>query len=385
MIFVAFGMIVCPQVFGMLEVSIDDHWLHFIAEVTLILVLFIDASRIRLRALVKEFGIPLRLLVVGLPLTILFGGAIAVLLLTELTIWEAFLVAAILAPTDAALGQAVVSHKAVPMRIRQTLNVESGLNDGLALPVVVLFAGLAAVAEHAGVDNGSWFEITAVQLALTPFVGIAAGLIGGALIHWGRKHHEMNEKFQRLAEVALALLTYQCAVEFGANGFGAVYVAGMTFGNVFRPDSKHLELFVESTTQILVLLSFVLYGAVMVWPSIEKVQPAAWLYGLLSLTVLRMLPVYLSLARSGLQSGTKWFVAWFGPRGLASILFGLLVVNEFELEHHQEIFAVVCITVLMSVILHGITALPLAQTYGKHMTGTHEMAEADEHPLRKVH
>jgi NhaP-type Na+/H+ or K+/H+ antiporter len=383
MIFVAFGMIACPQVLGLLNVSIDDEWIHFLAETTLILVLFIDASRIRLRALFKQFGIPLRMLIVGLPMTIALGGVISMILLPGWGIWEAFLLAAILAPTDAALGQAVVSHPAVPMRIRQSLNVESGLNDGLALPVVVLFAGLAAA--HAGHEEGSWFAITARQLAITPVMGIASGLIGGALIHWGRKHHEMNEVFQRLSEVALALLTYQFAVWAGGNGFGAVYVAGMVFGNAYPKDSKHLETFVESTAQILVLLSFVLYGALMVWPSIAQVQPVAWVYALLALTVIRMLPVYASLAGSGLQTSTKLFLGWFGPRGLASILFGLLVLTEYDLPHRDEIFAVVAITVLLSIVLHGGTALPLAQSYGKRMTGTHEMAEAHEHPLRRVH
>jgi len=385
MIFAGFGMIACPQVLGFLNVSITDEWIHLLTETTLILVLFIDASRIKLRALRTDLGIPLRLLALGMPFTIALGGGVAAIVFADWGIWEAFLLAAILAPTDAALGQAVVSHPAVPLRIRQTLNVESGLNDGLALPLVVLFAGLGMAAAGNGHGDEPWLTFTARQLVIAPVVGIGLGLVGGGLIHWGRERHAMNEIFQRLSEVALALIIFQYAEWAGGNGFGAVFLAGATFGNVYRKDSKHLELFVESTTQILVLVSFVLYGALMVWPAIELVKPMAWLYGALALTAIRMVPAYLSLAGSGLQPGTKLFVGWFGPRGLASVLFGLLVLVEYELPHQQEIFAVVSITVLMSIILHGVTALPLAQSYGKRMTGTHEMAEVDEHPLRRVH
>lgn len=389
MVFVAFGVIACPNVLGLINASVDDAWIHLVAEVTLVLVLFIDASRIRLSALRRGFGIPLRMLAIGMPLTIAFAGLAAVFLFPEWSIWEALLLAAILTPTDAALGQAVVSHPAVPLRIRQALNVESGLNDGLALPAVLLFAACASYADSSHAQD-SWLWLTTLQLTLGPVVGVALGIGGGGLIHWGRTRGGMNEVFQRLGEVALALLAFQAAEFVGGNGFISAFICGMTFGNAYRQENEKLELFVESATQVLVLLSFVIFGAVMVWPSVKAVAPASWLMGVLALTVLRMIPVYIGLTGTGLNVRTKLLLGWFGPRGLASILFGLLMLEEFEILRGDAVFATVAVTVLMSVVAHGVSALPLAAAYSRWVRGMGDepMAEGEEvpaHPLRNVY
>ena len=363
LIFTLFGLVAGPAAFGLVSLHIDHDTLHLIAEVTLILVLFSDAANIDLAALRHDHNLPVRMLFIGMPITIVFGAVIAWWLFDALTFWEAGLLAAILAPTDAALGQAVVSNLRVPERIRQALNVESGLNDGIALPIVLIFAALAS-ASHAEADVGGWFVVGIKQVTLGPLAGIAIGYVGAVLVARCYRIRWMSESAEGMIALGLAFGAFALAELIHGNGFIAAFVAGLTFGNRLEHQCQFLYEFAESESQILVLLTFAAFGAAMIPQAYTTITATHVLYGILALSLVRVLPVWLSLLGSGVKPVTAGFLGWFGPRGLASILFVLLILSEVEIANEASVFTIVIVTVSLSILLHGISAGPAAQWYG---------------------
>ena len=320
----------------------------------------------------------------------LAGWGAALWLLPGLSLWAAALLSAILAPTDAALGQAVVTNEQTPLRVRQALNVESGLNDGMALPLVLVFASLAAMVPDQR-DWPYWTLFTARQLLVAPVVGIAVGLLGGWLLTWADKRGYSNSTFQDLSSLSLAALAYCLADMAGASGLISTFVAGLTLGNTARKVCDALYEFAEAEGQLFALGAFMSFGAMMAWPAISHATPMHWLYAVLSLTVLRMAPVALSLIGSGLRRPTVYYIGWFGPRGLASILFAMLILEGSKIPGQWTVLTVVGLTVFLSVILHGLSAWPLSRAYGKiseswpsadTQTPAGEHLEAGELPLR---
>ena len=381
MVFVAFGIVMGPEALGVLELSIDQEAVRILAEATLVLVLFSDAARIDLRVLRRQAQLPARLLGIGLPLTIAAGGLTAAVLFGGLEIWEAMLVGVILAPTDAALGQVVVVSERIPIRIRQTLNVESGLNDGIALPVITLFLALAAVEEEIQ-STSFWVEFVLEQIGYGVLVGVVVGYVGGRVIDLSSRRGWIDGTFQQLSTLAVGVAAYALAVGVDGNGFIAAFVAGVTFGSVARATCHGIYDFTEEEGQLLALLTFLVFGATIAGPALGELTWQIAVYAALSLTVVRMLPVAISLLGSGLHRDSVLFVGWFGPRGLASILFGLLVLEEVALSGRNEVFLVVTWTVLVSVYAHGLSALPGVRWYGaryEEMADEHdEMPEAVE-------
>jgi NhaP-type Na+/H+ or K+/H+ antiporter len=388
MFFLAVGFFLGGEGLGWMHLDIDGGAIHVLAELTLVLVLFIDAARIDLTCLRREESLPARLLGIGMPLTIVVGAAAALAVLPELGWTEALLLAAILAPTDAALGQAVVSNPLVPVRIRQSLNVESGLNDGIALPVVLVLASLAGAREEAG-DASYWLRVAALAVTLGPLVGGAVGFVGGRVVDWGTRSGWINDAFQRISGLGVALLAFGAAELVGGNGFIAAFVAGLTLGNTARGVCTCLYEFGEAEGQLLTLLVFLAFGATMLPEALSHATGAAVLYALLSLTVVRMVPVGLALLGTGLRPVSVAFLGWFGPRGLASILFVLLVVEEGRLATGPLLETVVVLTVLASTLLHGLTGYPLARRYGEYSAAMEETraehADAPELPVRIPH
>ncbi len=396
MIFVAVGGLVAAA--GFLTVEIEPWVIDLLAETTLVLVLFSDAARIDVRQLWRERGLPLRLLLVSMPLTIALGTAIAALLFPALNIWEAALLAAILAPTDAALGQAVVSNERVPLRIRQALNVESGLNDGIVLPFVMICAALAgagsgasAEGSEAGRSIGEWITYGGLQVILGPLVGAAIAIGGGRLITLAVERKWMSSSFERLGGLSLALLAFLCAEEAGGNGFIAAFVAGLSLGKTAPKICPTIHEFIEAEGQALMLLVFLLLGGVLAGPALAEATPEMLAYAVLSLTLVRMLPTAASMIGARLNPVTTLFLGWFGPRGLASILFGLLILEESQAPHREMIFTVVVLTVLLSVLCHGLSANPAAKRYGARLdrarasskgTQLPEHDQVMEHPTR---
>ena len=362
MAFTVFGLMLSPFIFQYTDIRLKGEVLKLLAEITLILVLFTDASRIRLSSLRKHYHLPLRLLGLGLPLTVLAGALAARWLLPGLELWEAAALAAILAPTDAALGQATVANPAVPERIRQALNVESGLNDGLALPLVLITLSLASASAQAG-SWDYWLWFAGKQVVLGPLAGAAVGFGAGWLILRATRHGWMSQVFQDLSALGLSVLAYCAAELLGGNGLIAAFICGLTLGNTAPAVCTSLHEFAEAEGQLLVLITFLAFGAVMAVPALEGCSWRTLVYAGLSLTVVRMLPVCLSLLGAKLRPPTWLFIGWFGPRGLASILFALLMLDRFQLKGMGEIFSVVVVTVFFSVFAHGVSAAPLARAY----------------------
>jgi len=377
MAFVAFGLLMAPGVcdalglgaiFGELEHL--EPVIHLLGEITLVVVLFTDAAQIRIPALIKGAAIPLRLLLIGMPLTILLGALIGSLFFEGLGVWELALLATMLAPTDAALGQAVVSSKEVPLRIRQGLSVESGLNDGIAVPLVLIFASLASMGHEMNEQAMTGIQCATFagkQVILGPLAGIVVGSLGAMLMTRTIRRGWMEHSYREFSGIALAMIAYVGAGMVGGNGFIAAFVAGIAMGNSSAEVRENLFDFAEAESQLLMLATFFLVGLVLVWEPLNHAGWQVWVYAALSLTVIRMLPVAISMIGLGVQRSTIGFLGWFGPRGLASVLFSVLVIDELPVPHSEEIVQVVIITVLLSVFAHGISASPLSRLYAKKL------------------
>ena len=357
---VAIGLgLIMASVFGDQGAHLEGT-LHTVAEITLVAVLFSDASMLRARWLRGNTAVPLRLLGLGLPLAMLFGYVVGRFLLPDWSGWEIALLAAILAPTDAALGQAVVTNIRVPERLRNALIVESGLNDGLALPAILFFGCIAVGGVHDNVQS-NWVVFTAEQIGLGTLTGVAIGAAGGWLMTFALRRGLTTEVVEGIAALALAALCYLIAVEIGGNGFLAAFSGGLCFGIFFEKKCKFVLEFLETEGQLLVLGTFVLLGVVISGDLLHAVTPAWLCLILLSLFVTRPLAIWLSLTGSGSPPSERLFLGWFGPRGLATALFALLVLDEFEgLAHGEEILLIAFLAVIMSTVLHGVSAAPIA-------------------------
>lgn len=341
----------------------DEGSIHTLAELTLILVLAADASQISLKELSRMKTIPVRLLLFGLPLIIAAGAMAAKLVFPDIGWYEAALLGAILAPTDAALGASVLANKTVPLKIRQGLNVESGLNDGIALPAVLFFACFLNLVHQSGEEN--WIAFLALQLTLGPLVGILIGWIGGHLIAKAAKKGWMTIEFQGVAAIALAVIAFAVAETVHGNGFIAAFVAGLTYGNLRVDYSKFLNEFTETESQFLSYLTFFLFGALILPEAIPHMTLHMFIFAALSLTLVRMIPVALAMIGTKSKLPEIGFMGWFGPRGLASLLFALLVLEDLNVMQAEFIQTAVATTVLASILLHGITAAPISRAFGK--------------------
>ena len=364
MLFVAVGLLVGPEALGLVELSSQGEPIKLLAEATLTVVLFADASRIDLPLLRKEIAIPARLLGIGLPLTLIAGLVAAVAVLAELSWAEALLLAVILAPTDAALGQAVVALPRLPSRIRQGLNVESGLNDGICVPL--FFVALAiAEAEAGAIGDGAAARLVAEQIGYGILSGAIAGAGAAAAVRFARAHGNVDEAWLQVTPVAGAVLGYGLATPIGGSGFIAAFAGGMVFGRLLRGTAHEVVNFLEGAGAVLGALTFVVFGAVFLGPALAHFTGAIVVYAVLSLTLVRMVPVALALVGSNARRQTVGFLGWFGPRGLASIVFAVLLEEESSLPHEQTILLTVIATVGLSVLAHGVTAAPLAERYAR--------------------
>jgi NhaP-type Na+/H+ or K+/H+ antiporter len=361
MIFVAAGLLLGPTVTDVVDLQLELGAVDVIGEVTLGVLLFADASRINARRLRSEYMLPARLLGIGLPLSVAFGTLVLWLLIDGGSVWEAALIAAILSPTDAALGQEVVTDEAVPLRIRQGLTVESGLNDGLVVPAVALFLVLAVDEEDIG-TAGFWTRFVLEQVGVGLLVGIVVGSVGAVLLNVARRRDWVDGIYAQLATFALAIGALTTALHFEGNGFIATFVAGLSFG-AFAERAHHLGEFTEDAAQLAAAVSFLLFGNILLGPALDDISFAVIVCAVSVLTIGRILPVAVAMTRSGAARQTVGFIGWFGPRGLASILFGLLLLEE-ELARGPELFGVVAWTVALSVLLHGATAAWGAAHYG---------------------
>ena len=359
MIFIAFGFLVSHlKLFDIHEMR---EILHLVAEVALIILLFLDAAQTNLFALKRKFITPARMLLLGIPLSILIGAFSAWVFLPDWPIFALLLAAAILAPTDAALGQAVVTNPVVPEETRRTLTVESGLNDGLALPAILLFAALTASIEDAGQTN--WLLFAAKQLTFGPLVGVVLGLMGGKILLLARKHDYTADIYEGVGAIAFAVAAYLGADLIGGNGFISAFIAGLTFGAVVKGQCKFVYEFTESEGQGLTWGAFFLLGLILVPEALVHLNSTSLAIILISIFIVRPLAIWLSLIGSGIPLITKFFYGWFGPRGLATALFALVVVEKLDPVYGEAILHLAVNAVWISALLHGLSANPGAKWY----------------------
>ncbi len=364
MVFVAVGLLAGPKVLGEIDLESSSATVRALAEATLALVLFCDASRIDLGRLRREVGVPVRLLGIGLPLTIALGAVAAAVIFDQLTVEEAVILAIVLAPTDAALGQAVVTEPRIPGRIRQGLNVESGLNDGICVPL--LFAAVAVADVESEISEG---RDAATLLIEEIGYGIVGGAVGGLVvaaivIHAGRRDL-IEGPWRQVIPGAGAALAYGTAAALGGSGFIAAFAAGMAFRLALGKDPEDLNELSEQVGNVLNGVTFVFFGAILLAPALGELSWELALYAVLSLTVVRMLPVTIAMLGSRARPPTLGFLGWFGPRGLASIVFAVIVVEESSLPHEHLIVLAIYLTVGLSVLAHGLSAAPLAGRYAR--------------------
>jgi NhaP-type Na+/H+ or K+/H+ antiporter len=369
MVFVIIGALMGPYGLGLLPIRPGDETVRVLTELTLALLLFADASTLDFGRLRRDKSLPLRLLGIGLPLTIALGALIAVLLFPERGWSFALLVAAILAPTDAALGLPIFTNPNVPVRIRRALNVESGLNDGIATPFVTLFIALA-VAEENATPQAGWLIGALTQIVLAIIIGAAVGAIGGKLLEFAHQRKWTYGAPLQFAVLALALTAYLGSIAFGGNGFVAAFIGGIIFGAVTRNQLAESADYTETTGTLLSLFVWTVFGMAFVAPAAFRAFDWHTVgYAVLSLTLIRMLPVALSLLGLRFRRDTVGVMGWFGPRGLASVIFGLLAFDELMAASREaELLAsVVTWTILLSVLAHGLSAQPLSAWYARRL------------------
>ena len=360
--FVSIGLLVGPRVLDGIDISSTSSTVRALAEATLALVLFSDASRIDLGELRREISLPVRLLGIGLPLTIAFGAVAAAVIFGQLTFWEAAILGVILAPTDAALGQAVVTQPRVPGRIRQGLNVESGLNDGICVPL--LFAAIAAADVQSHISEGrTGMTLLVEEVGYGVVGGFAGGILIGAVIVYAGRRNLIDGTWRQVIPGAGAAFAYGLASALGGSGFIAAFVAGMVFRGVIKRDPEEMNRLADGVGSVLNGLTFVIFGAILLGPALGELSWELALYAVLSLTVVRIVPVAIAMLGSHARTPTVGFLGWFGPRGLASIVFAVILIEESQLPHEGLIVLAVYLTVGLSVFAHGLTAAPLSTRY----------------------
>jgi NhaP-type Na+/H+ or K+/H+ antiporter len=343
-------------------------------EVTLALLLFTEAMPTRVRSWREDGELPFRLLVVALPLVMIGGFIAARVVLPDFELVWLPVLAIILAPTDASLGQPVVSNTRTPKRIREALSIESGLNDGLAVPFLFFFLSIAEVSEGAS----GLGELLARNLILAPVVGVVIAWVAGRLVIACDGLGWMLPWWRSVSTAAVAIVIFVAAEKLGGSGFIAAFVGGVAFGRLVLPRHPDMTFFSNDVSKVLTLISFMLFGAISLEPSFGEFTGAMLLYAVLSLTVVRIAAVAVAMIGAHLRWQTVLYMGWFGPRGLASIVFAAIVVEDSELPDSDPLITVVILTVAVSILLHGVTAYPGSTAYA-------DWSERRAHPDRGEH
>ena len=386
-VFVAAGLVLCNGPLGVVDIALETEAVHKLAEVTLVLLLFADAARVNPGDLRRRAGVPIRLLAIGLPLTIALGSGLAATLFTDVP-WElAALLGAVLAPTDAALSAAVVSDESLPPSIRRSLNVESGLNDGIATPIVTALVAASAAVIGAGAleDTASGHGVAGVvDLVGGVAVGVGVGYLGGLMVRRRRSQGWIAPGGRPIAVLMLAVLSFGISSAAGVNYFVAAFVAGLAFRTATGEDDEEATELPELIGRILALAVWFVFGGALLLDGLELVDWRIAVYAVLSLTLVRLAPVALALIGSGAGTASTAFIGWFGPRGLASVVFGLLIVEELPTADPgiKTVLSAIVLTVVLSVVAHGITGRPFARWLTQQPAPAREPADPAAEPPR---
>jgi NhaP-type Na+/H+ or K+/H+ antiporter len=364
MVFLTIGLVASPIGVNLIDIEFDTDIVKTLAELTLIIILFVDASYLKycnLRRILS--GIPARLLLIGLPLTMALGTFTAQYFFPDYSIWMLLLLALILSPTDAALGQAVVESEQVPKRIRESISIESGLNDGIALPPILFCIAILANGAQTIDSDYYWLTFLATQLILGPIVGALVGHFGGKLIDYATHRNWMSHAFHHIVSIALALLAYSAAEMIHGNGFISAFFAGLTLSTKIPLVRDNMQEFSDAQGKLFALVIFFIFGLVCIPAFYPYWTTNVVFYALLSLTLIRIIPVFIALIGVKVDLYSKFFIAWFGPRGIASILYLLIVIDELEVVGYESLLSVIVLTVIMSIFAHGLTAVYMSNKF----------------------
>jgi NhaP-type Na+/H+ or K+/H+ antiporter len=361
LIFLLLGMGLGPFGLGVLEAGAGTEGYTVLAQLALTMILFNQAAKLRLDRIRVHGPVTLRLLIVGIPLTVLLGALTATVLLPVLPWWEAVCVAAIVAPTEAALIEALLEDRRIPERVRHALSVESGFYDGFAL--AILLTALALASEHtenAGPSNVNWVWFMFSTEFASLLAGGAVGLLGGLVVAWSRRHEWMSDTWAQLATLALAFVCFQLGEQIEASGFVAAFTGGLAFSLITRrrTDEDIPTQVSDAAAQLLELMVFAMFGAFAVIDGWLRADWRVVLFAVLALFAVRIVTVLVSLVRTDLPMSDRWFIGWFGPRGIGTVVLGLLVINRGEIENTELISTVVVVTVTLSLLLHSLTLAP---------------------------
>jgi NhaP-type Na+/H+ or K+/H+ antiporter len=369
LIFILFGLIAGPLGLGVLDIEIKAVELRILADLTLALVLFIDASNADLKVLRSHSVLPRRMLMIGLPICIALGVGVGTLVFPGVSLFELCILATMLAATDAALGKGVVSNKAVPARVREGLNAESGLNDGLCVPVLFVFLALASGATGEGGTSALALELVLEEIGIGVAVAVVLSTVGVRMIRFCHRRKWFTEVWVQLPVVTLALACFATAQSLHGSGYIAAFVGGLLFGYFSEEHTHKLVLAGEGISELLAMLTWVIFGAVFMGQYWSNMTADVIIYSLLSLTVIRMLPIIIALTGSGEIFETKLFLAWFGPRGLASIVF-LVIVSASNLPAESVLVHTVVCTITLCVVAHGLTANAWAKRLARRLSAS---------------
>jgi sodium/hydrogen antiporter len=361
-VFVTAGLLLGSAGLDVVGSGLSEGSVRGLAEATLALVLFADASGVDTRALRREAGVPVRLLGIGLPLTILLGALAAGWAFPGLVVGEAVALAVLLAPTDAALGQTVVADTRLPSRIRQGLNVESGLNDGICVPLLMAAVAVAVLEERPNVDGSILVDLVE-ELAIAVATGAVVALVVVAVLRAAGRAGTISGHWAQVVPLATAAVAFVATTELGGSGFIGSFVAGLVFGRLRAAERDETIELTEEIGGVLSAVTFFAFAVVLAGPALDGLDVATVVYAVASLTIIRMLPVALAMVGSRSSWRTDLFAGWFGPRGLATIVFALTVVESADLDGADTIVEVATIVVLLSVFAHGVTAPPLTERY----------------------
>jgi len=364
---IIFGLLAGPLLLNLISVKVEIEGYKVIAELALALVLFTDAANTNIKELVKNISIPARLLLIGLPLTIGLGMAGGFLLFREFTWIELGILATLLAPTDAALGKPVVTNQSVPAKLRESLNVESGLNDGICVPVLFLFIALFSSQTGDGVRLSFGLALFAKQIGIGLIAGLAITFIADRLVNYSQEHGWISKSWETVIIGAVAFSCFTAAQIAGGSGFIACFTGGLLYSALNRKYKHDILEEAEGIGDTLSMLTWVIFSSVVIAANFRHFTWLILIYALLSLTIIRMIPVLISLIRSGISFKDQLFIGWFGPRGLASIVFAIIIV-ETGLPHQETIVLTAACTILLSIILHGLTANPFIRMLKSNIT-----------------
>lgn len=368
MLYTLFGVLVAIIFKDWLDLSYENPLVETITNLTFVMVLATDASRMRLKNTLRFHKLPLRLLLIALPLTIVFGTAAGAIMFKEVSFWIIAILAVTLTPTDDNLAERSVDNPSVPLRIRQALTIEGALGDGILMPFLILTVSIA-ISSEIGLGSGALVFYTLQHILLGALIGIAIGFLGARYIEWGKVSRWMSPQFQKIGWLAMIVLTYGIADQIGGNGYIAAFLFGLIFGNrVDQQENDAIYEYAEVGNSLFVLVTYIVFGMVMLSPALQQINLAVLVYALLSLTLVRMLPVAISMIGAKLKPASVLYMGWFGPRGIGSILYVFLILGVDQVAENDLIFTVVMTTIFLSVMLHGISAASLSKRYGAYIT-----------------